>query len=158
MELIEDTLPVGLDAFLDRPLFCFLASSTEHGPRVSPLWFLWEGGCIWIIADTETKSYPRRVERDPRAALAIVDFDPGTGLVHHVGMRGRATLEPFDEERADRLLRKYLGEDEGDWDRDRFAGPWDERWRFVQFDPETVVARDQSYEAGRQRLDRERHG
>lgn len=148
MDIVEDSLPVELGRFLDRPLFCFLASSTEQGPRVSPLWFLWEDDTIWIIADTHTKSYPRRVKRDPRTALAIVDFQPQTGLVQHVGMRGRATIEPFDGDRASRLLRKYLGEVKEQWNQERFAGPWDERWRFIRFTPETVVARDQSYEAG----------
>lgn len=146
MDVVEDTLPVDLDDFLARPLFCFLASSTENGPRVSPLWFLWEEELIWIIADTETKTYPERVKRDSRTALAIVDFDPVSGLVQDVGMRGRATIEPFDESRANRLLAKYLGEDRDQWDQERFAGPWDSRWKFIQFDPETVVARDSSYE------------
>lgn len=157
MDIVENTLPIGLEDFLDRPLFCFLASSTEHGPRVSPLWFLWEEDCIWIIADTETRTYPSRVEQDPRAALAIVDFEPQTGLVQHVGMRGQATLEPFDEDRANQILSKYLGEDKEQWDRDRFAGPWDERWRLIRVDPDTVVARDQSYERGRRKSNRKRH-
>lgn len=158
MELVEDTLPTDLEDFLDRPLFCFLASATERGPRVSPLWFLWEDDHIWIIADTKTKSYAKRVEADPRAALAIVDFDPRTGLVQHVGMRGTATLEPFDEARAIRLLSKYLGEDTEQWDRDRFGGPWDDRWQFIRFEPGTVVARDQSYDGGLPATDSERSG
>jgi hypothetical protein len=145
MELVEDTLPGDLSDFLDRPLFCFLASSTEEGPRISPLWFLWEASAVWILADTKTKTYPRRIERDSRAALAIVDFDPATGLVQHVGMRGQATLDPFDESRAKRLLRKYLGDDETEWNQERFGGPWNDRWQFIRFEPATVVARDHSY-------------
>lgn len=145
MELVEDTLPVELSSFLERPLFCFLATRAPDGPRVSPLWFHWEDGAIWIIADTETKSYPDRVRGHPETALSIVDYDPGTGLVQHVGMRGEATLVPFDETLARRLLRRYLGPDVPSWDP-RFAGPWDDRWRLLRFEPATVVARDQSYE------------
>ena len=53
MEIVDRTLEEDLDSVLDRPLFCFLAQATPGGePRVSPLWFLWEAGCIWIIADT----------------------------------------------------------------------------------------------------------
>lgn len=153
MEIVDDTLPVDLDAFLDRPLFCFLATTDECRPRVSPLWYAWEEGAIWVVADTETKSYPDRVERNPDAAVAVVDFDPVVGRVQHVGMRGSATLEPFDEARANRLFRRYLGDDDSAWD-ERFTGPWDERrWRFIRFEPETVVARDQSYEG---RLDPDR--
>lgn len=144
MELLENTLEVELDEFLARPLFCHLSTVSKAGdPRVSPLWFLWEDGMIWIIADSE-KSYPERVAEDPRTAIAIVDFDRQTGRVEHVGFRGRATIGAFDPERAERLLSRYLGEDQQQWD-EGFVGLSEERWRFIRFEPETVVARDQSY-------------
>jgi predicted pyridoxine 5'-phosphate oxidase superfamily flavin-nucleotide-binding protein len=57
MEIIENTLPVELAEFLERPLFCFLGTiSAEGEPRVSPLWYLWEDERIWIIADTTEKT------------------------------------------------------------------------------------------------------
>lgn len=145
MEIVEDTLPVDLDTFLARPLFCFLATESSEGPRVSPLWYLWEGNSLWIAVNPETKSYPARIERDPRTAVAVVDFDARRGLVQHVGMRGRATVEGFDPERATRLFRRYLGPEE--WWDERFESMFDrpDQYRLVRFDPETVVARDQSY-------------
>lgn len=144
MELVEDTLDIELDEFLARPLFCHLSTvSAEGSPRVSPLWFLWEDGALWIIADAE-KSYLGGVADHPETAVAIVDSDPETGRVEHVGLRGRATVEPFDAERAERLLARYLGDEQSEWD-DRFADLPEERWRLVRFEPETVVARDQSY-------------
>lgn len=144
MEVVENTLDPDLDEFLDRPLFCFLAQTSEEGPRVSPLWYLWEDGALWMVAMLRNRSYPDRIRRDPRAAVAVVDFDPNTGLVQHVGFRGRGTLEPFDEGRATRLLRRYLGDDEAEWD-ERFCDLDPEDYRLVRVDPETVVARDQSY-------------
>lgn len=146
MEVLEDTLPIDLDAFLERPLFCFLATSSEDGaPRVTPLWYLWEDRSLWIIANYGEKTYPHRVEREARVDVAIVEFDPTSGRVWHVGMRGRATVEPFDEDLAVRLLSRYLGPDQAAWDG-RFRGPWDDRWRLLQVEPTTVLARDQSYE------------
>ena len=146
MEFVEDTLDVDLDDFLARPLFCFLATTDDGEARVSPLWFLWENEAVWIIADSE-KTYPERVKRSPRVALAVVDFDATTGKVQHVGMRGRATVEPHDPDRAKRLLRRYLGPDESQWDEERFPDPatWDDRMVLLRVEPETVVARDQSY-------------
>lgn len=145
MEVLEDTLAVALADFLDRPLFCFLGTATTGGdPRVSPLWFLWEDERVWILGDTEGKSYPGRVEAEPETALAVVDFDVQTGRVEHVGMRGTATLEPLEADRTNRLLTKYLGPDRDDWD-ERFLGLDAERWKFVCLSPETVVARDQSF-------------
>ena len=146
MELIEDTLETGLDAFLARPLFCFLAQRSGSGPRISPLWFLWEDGAIWHVAQLDDRSYPRRVRDYPESAVAVVDFDPERGRVEHVGMRGTATLEQYDPVRADRLLEKYLGEERPEWP-ERFLGLDTDDYRLVRFVPETVVARDQSYQA-----------
>jgi len=145
MEVLEKTLEVPLEEFLDRPLFCFLAQVSSDGePRVSPLWYLWEDERIWIIADTVERSYTTRVEQRPRTALAVVDFEVTTGRVEHVGMRGRAELTPLDEDRVYRLLRRYLGEDTDEWDPG-FVGLDHDRWSFIEFEPDTVVARDQSF-------------
>lgn len=147
MDVIEDTLPVELDAFLDRPLFCFLGTVSADGlPRVSPLWYLWEESAIWIVADRE-RTYATRVRETPETALAIVDFDVRTGLVQHVGMRGTAAVEPFDTARADRLLRRYLGADKERWDGG-FRNLDPSKWGLIRFTPETAVARGQSFSPG----------
>lgn len=145
METVENTLDVPIEAVLERPLFCFLAHTAADGaPRLSPLWFLWEEGSVWMIGDAVGKSYVDRIERDPRTALAVVDSDVRAGTVRHVGMRGRTEVVPFDPERADRLLGRYLGDDPDAWD-ERFVDLPSDRWRLLRFDPETVVARDQSF-------------
>lgn len=56
MNVVQDTLPIPLAEFFARPLFCFLATASPDGPRVSPLWYGWEDEAVWTIADTETKS------------------------------------------------------------------------------------------------------
>ncbi|MFC4988537.1 pyridoxamine 5'-phosphate oxidase family protein [Saliphagus infecundisoli] len=145
MEIVENTLEKGIEAVLDRPLFCFLGAATPEGrPRISPLWFLWEDECVWIIADTVEKSYAKRVRERPETALAVVDFDPTEGLVRHVGMRGEASIVPLDGKRVEHLLGKYLGPDREEWDP-MFHDLDPDRWGLIRFEPETVVARDQSY-------------
>lgn len=147
MRVIRDRpRSVDLAEFLSRPLFGYLATASDAGPRVSPVWFLWEGETIWIMGNRETDSFPTRIKQDPRSALTIVDFDRNKGLVHHVGMRGRARIVPFDKERAKRLLHRYLGRQEDHWDAQRFIEPLDDANNvFIRFEPETVVARDQSF-------------
>lgn len=145
MELVENSLDADLEAFLERPRFCFLGTATHEGaPRVSPLWYLWEDGHVWIIADTVEKSYPARVEARPETAVAIVDYDAASGRVQHVGLRGTAAVVDFDRTRAERLLERYLGPRKDDWDR-RFTALDPERWELVRIDPRTAVARDQSF-------------
>ncbi len=144
MDVVENTIDAGLDAVLERPLFCFLAQCSPGGPRVSPLWYLWEDGRIWVIA-TRSRSYVDRIETDGRTALAIVDFEARTGRVQHIGMRGQALIEPFDADLADRLIARYLGDEENEWPN-RFADLKPADHAVIRFDPETVVARDQSYQ------------
>lgn len=154
MKVIRDRpQSVDIDEFLSRPLFGHLATASEEGPRDPPVWFLWEEAALWIIGSRATDSFPRRIERDPRCAVGVVEFDGSTGLVHHVGLRGRATVEPFDAERARRLLIRYLGDDESVWD-DRFRATLSDPTNvLVRFEPESVVVRDQSYETAGQGAD-----
>jgi hypothetical protein len=134
-----------LDEILSRPLFAHLATDSLGGPRESPVWFLWEDGALWIIGNYESDSFPKRIEREPRCAIGIVDFNVSSGLVHHVGFRGRARLEPYDPERMKRLLGRYMG-DVKNWDA-RFVEILDDtNYIFIRFEPETAVVRDQSYE------------
>ena len=136
-----------MNEVLSRPLFAHLATSSESGARESPVWFLWEQNALWIIGNYQTDSFPRRIERDRRCAIGIVDFDKATGLVQHIGLRGSAYLEPHDAERMKRLLSRYMGDVES-WDSRFVEILDDENYIFLRFEPETVVVRDQSYRAG----------
>jgi hypothetical protein len=150
MEIVEKKVTAGggevfdLGEFLSRPLYAHLAHSSEQGPRESPVWFHWDGQAVRIIGGT---SFPANLRRDPRCALGIVDWDPASGLSHHVGMRGRAEVLPFDRGMAKTIFRRYFGPDEGDWDpRFDYASIGEEPGlTMVRFTPETVVVRDQSY-------------
>ena len=137
-----------LDEFLSRPLYAHLAHNSDQGPRESPVWFLWDGQAVWIIGGT---SFPANLKRDPRCALGIVDWDPATGLSHHVGMRGTAEVLPFDRAMAKAIFRRYFGPDEVDWDpRFNYESTGEEaNLTMVRFTPETVVVRDQSYKPTR---------
>lgn len=132
------------DDFLARPLFAHLATMSDDGARESPVWYLWEEGAVWLIGNRRD-SFPKRIKRDGRCALGIVDFDLSRGFLQHVGFRGNAVVVPIDRERTYRLLRRYLGHDETAWN------PWfrgnviDELDLMVKFTPTSIVAHDQSY-------------
>lgn len=141
---------IDLEEFLARPLFAHLSTSSEDGPRDTPVWFVWERGALWFIAIAAENTFHERVRRDPRCAVGIVAFEPESGLVQHVGFRGRAAVEPWDVGRAKRLLSRYLGEDKTKWDRRFLDGLDDPSGRlFVRFEPETAMVRDQSYPSPR---------
>jgi hypothetical protein len=152
MKLIHDRpRTVDLNEFFSRPLFAHLATDSDDGPRESPVWFLWEDDAVWIIGSRRDNTFPGRIEREPRCAIGITDFERERGIVHHIGMRGRASVEPFDAERASRLLGRYLGERMESWDRRFREALEDSDNVLIRFVPTTVVARDQSYEVGKNR-------
>ena len=157
MKVIRDRpRSVDVDQLLARPLFAHLATASDEGPRESPVWFLWEDGAVWIIGSRVTDTFPRRIEREARCAIGVIDFDRSIGRVQHVGLRGRATVEAFDAGRARRLLTRYLGEDESSWDA-RFRATLSSHGKddvLIRFVPETAVARDQSYERPNERISR----
>lgn len=144
-DLDEEAARQLMTEILSRPLFAHLATHAEEGPRESPVWFLWETDALWIIGNYRTDSFPKRIERDGRAAVGIVDYDSSTGLVQHLGFRGHARLEPHDADRMVRLLSRYLGEMKG-WDSRFLEILEDTDYIFIRFEPETAVVRDQSYE------------
>lgn len=73
-----------MEEILARPLFAHLATASEHGPRESPVWFLWEDGALWIIGNYKTDFFPKRIELESRCAIGVVHFEVETGLVQHV--------------------------------------------------------------------------
>jgi hypothetical protein len=150
MDIVERNVSAGnrdifeFDEFMSRPLFAHLAHSSAHGPRNSPVWFHWDGQAIWIIGGT---SFPENLKRDARCALSVVDWNPTTGLLHHVGLRGRAEVLPFDAKIARTIFRRYFGPKEECWDRrfdDVLGG--EVVSTMVRLVPETVVMRDRSYD------------
>jgi hypothetical protein len=137
--------PPSLDVVLARPLFAHLATMCRDGPRDSPVWFLWEDESLWLIGNAYD-SFPKRIEADRRCAIGIVDFDVRTGRVHHVGLRGTATVEDWNPDRCRRLLSNYLGADETMWDPRFVATVTDYQNQWIRFTLKTVVVRDQSYD------------
>jgi len=133
-----------IDDFLARPLFAHLATASEDGVRESPVWFLWEDETVWLIGNTRD-SFPKRIRKDRRCAIGIVDFDLKKGFLRHVGMRGNAEVVPLDKEHLYLLLHRYLGDDETKWNPSFRAAVIDGLDLMVKFMPTSIVARDQSY-------------
>lgn len=149
MELLRDQRAAfDLDEFLGRPLIAHLATASEDGPRNSPLWFLWEGKAMWFIVEEGYNTFQLRIRDDPRVAIGIVDFDPRAGSLQHVGIRGLGSLEPWDDDLAERLHHRYYSRLDG---YDRPPAPRGSKvvgrlpMTLVKVAPRQVVLRDQGY-------------
>ena len=71
-DLDEESARRLMNDVLTRPLFAHLATASEHGPRESPVWFLWEAGAIWIIGNNKTDSFPARITWSHHCALGVL--------------------------------------------------------------------------------------
>ena len=140
--------PFDAEEVLRLPLVAMLASTEADGaPRNAPVWFQWEDGALSMLSD-ETASSIRRIRQDPRVAVEVVHYDNAPGILRHVGLRGRATVEPMDQALFHRLLARYLGPDPTAWN------PWfvetvarvaDPSGRLIRLVPDTVFTNDVSF-------------
>lgn len=137
--------PVDPDALLSQPLTARVATCGGSGPRVRPVWFLWEGGAFWWLTGAWA-ALPRHLEHEPRVALVVDTCDVATGEVVQITATGSAEQHPYDAERARRTLTKYLGPDESRWDASRFnvVDFGEDAW-FVRLEPRSLVTWDLSY-------------
>jgi PPOX class probable F420-dependent enzyme len=131
-----------LDAFLAVERVCRVATVSADGtPHVSPLWFAWDGGALWLYSLTRSKRWAD-LRRDGRVAVVVDaghDYDElrGVELAGRVEVVGEVprTGEPYPEltvvESA--FARKYFGIDEL---------PHDGRHAWLRLVPETVRSWD----------------
>ncbi|HMO06988.1 MAG TPA: pyridoxamine 5'-phosphate oxidase family protein [Paracoccaceae bacterium] len=134
-------------SLLSLPLMANLATVEGDGaPRNAPVWFIWEDDALWMLGDA-AGSTVRRLTGDPRSAVEIVEFDPAAGVLRHLGMRGRASVEPMDSARFRRLLARYLGPEAGwnKWFIETVARIDDPDGRLIRLVPDTTFTNDVSY-------------
>jgi hypothetical protein len=134
-----------LERFLAQRLTARLATSGADGPRVRPIWYLFEDDAFWWITGSWS-NLERALERSAVVELVVDTCDLDTGEVLQVRARGEASVEPFDAELAQRWGARYLGPDRARWGRfatDVFEDPSS---RFVRLAPSRLWARDLSWE------------
>lgn len=132
-----------LESFLQRPLVARLATTGPDGPRVRPIWYLFDRTGFWWI----TGRWSRLTEvlrRDPRVELVVDTCDLQRGEVLQVRARGRAELRPFDQERAQAWGERYLGRERAQWGRFQREVFDDPSSQFVLLRPNWLWARDLS--------------
>ncbi|OSZ57685.1 pyridoxamine 5-phosphate oxidase [Streptomyces pharetrae CZA14] len=134
--------PGELEEFLTAERTCRVATvSADGAPHVSPLWFVWDGGSLWLYSITRSRRWAD-LRRDARLAVVI---DAGreydelrgaelSGSAAYVGEVPR-TGEPHPVlEPVERLFaRKYFGLD---------ALPHDGRHAWLRLTPDAVRSWD----------------
>ena len=79
-----------LNSFLGQQRTCRLATLGSGGPHVSPVWFVWAGGALWVYSLTRSQRWTD-IARDPRAA-AVIDAGEEYAELHGVEIEGDAVV------------------------------------------------------------------
>jgi PPOX class probable F420-dependent enzyme len=116
-----------MDSFLGEQRTCRMATlGPGGGPHVSPVWFVWDTGALWIYSLTRSQRWAD-LGRDPRVAVVIdagekyadlhgVEIEGEAAVVGPVPRTGGQALEGPETPRlphVERLMaRKYRGSEE----------------------------------------------
>jgi len=130
-----------VDEFLAAERTCRLASVGAAGPHVTPLWFLWHEGALWLSSLSRSQRWADLMN-DPRVAV-VVDAGEEYLELRGVEIRGKVTVvgevprtgEDFPELAAveSAMARKYGGGDEFGYDG---------RHAWLRLDPTKIVSWD----------------
>ncbi len=58
------------DAFLAEQRTCRVATISPDGPHATPLWFVWDGGALWLYSIVRSQRWTD-LQRDPRIGVAV---------------------------------------------------------------------------------------
>jgi PPOX class probable F420-dependent enzyme len=135
--------PAEVDAFLAAEHTCRVATTGADGrPHVAPLWFVWDGGALWLNSTVHSQRWTD-LTRDPRIAV-VVDAGERYDQLRGVELAGTATpvgpvpredTGPVAELAGPELLfaRKYAG-------TDTFTP--DGRHAWLRVEPEKIMSWD----------------
>ncbi len=102
-----------IEAVLAEPVLARLATTNPKTlqPHVVPVWFDWDGECVWISSFSSTRKI-RELKINPRGAVLIESKQEGN-MLQAVLLEGAVELvtEPRQmvREIANRIYTRYLG-------------------------------------------------
>jgi hypothetical protein len=79
-----------IDAFLAEQRTCRVATVGRNGPHATPLWFVWQGGALWLTSLSRSQRWTD-LQNDPRVAV-VVDAGEAYGELRGVELRGRVEV------------------------------------------------------------------
>ena len=133
---------------LALPLVANLATCDPTGaPRNAPVWYQWDQNALFMLADDSSSSV-RRIRDNPAVAVEIVEYDNPRGIMRHLGLRGKASIEPMDPTLFRRLLSRYLGPDESAWNAwfiSEVARIDDPAGRLIRLAPDSIFTNNVSF-------------
>ena len=95
---------------LEGPNLAHVVTLDRSGaPRVQPTWVSTDGETVWLNSQ-DGRAWPKRLRRDPRVALSIVNAQDPTEYVEITGTMVQETSEGA-KDHLDAVSRVYTGGD-----------------------------------------------
>jgi len=107
-----DRAQFDVEKFLARPLVGRIALA---GPVIRPFWYIWEQERFWKLTGAWSV-LDERLQANREFELVIDTCDLDTGETRQLIAHGNAYVVDFDVERGRRILSRYAGPHEDDWD------------------------------------------
>lgn len=130
-----------LDEFLLEQRMCRLGSvGADGGPHVSPLWFVWDGGALWLHSVVKSQRWTNLL-RDPRVSVAV---DAGDGYFELRGVEIIGRVEVVGEVPRGDSPDPDLAGPERQWGAKYGGGTFvsDGKHAWLRLVPEKVVSWD----------------
>ncbi len=103
-----------IEQLLALPVLARLATANPKTgqPHLVPLWYLWDGECLWVSGFANTRKF-NELLRNPRCAVLVEPAAAGDNQLQAVLLEGEAEViaEPRQlvEEISTRIYLRYLG-------------------------------------------------
>ncbi len=131
-----------VEEFLQAPRHAIDGTNRRDGPpQLSPVWYLYEEGRIYIGVLAATAKY-RNLRRDPRISLCVDGGHPDTRAVMiHGGAELIEAESPWREQVIWRITRRYHDSDE---ETRRYQETSRDRGRavLIVMTPENIISQD----------------
>jgi len=111
----KDNRKALIEAVLTEPVLARLATTNPKNmqPHVVPVWFMWDGECVWISSFISTRKI-RELQHNPQGAV-LIESKKEAGMLTAVLLEGPVELvsepRPLVREIAIRIYERYLGPD-----------------------------------------------
>lgn len=130
-----------IDEFLDVEITCRVGTVNERGPHVTPLWFVWHDGAIWLYSITGSQRW-KDLDADPRIAVLV---DAGTDYMRLRGVEITGSAEQVGEIPRVGAEHARLVEVERRFARKNIGGEemvYDERHAWLRVKPSKITSWD----------------
>ena len=129
-----------VDAFLAGQRTCRVATAGRTGPHVTPLWYAWHGGAIWLTSLSRSRRWAD-LRADPRIAVVV---DAGEDYAELRGVELRGKVEVVGEvPRTGEPVAELVGPEQAF--ADRYSGGTmlhDGRHAWLRLVPEKITSWD----------------